>query len=948
MAEKNYRTVAVVPESPRTIDAQQLHIYTPVGSINNYGVFKPDGLQFVIVNGVLRADVRNLIKLAKPAAISQVVEDGGEPAVQVGIDFTDPDDSQSREFQFQYIFKNIKGKTGATGAQGDVGLAALECFVCASGPTSLLPKVGSEQTFDISRFNRKPLFGELSTYYYQASDTGYVYLIQMMVSLVTSTTVKNNITMVSQLSGTDGENALVYSGTYTETTAGDVADEPIHLELANFSRTPVKGDTFVLVYYTTDTQQTTIALFSIYDIQDTYAEAQLVLGTQYVITGPQGKQGETGAAGTPGADGVSITSVTQTGVQGGTLVTITLSNGQSTSFTVYNGINTNFQVVDELPTENISTSTIYLISAGLVGEDNNYDEYIYVDGNWELIGSTSIDLSDYITKTYFNQNVGDATKNYVVAQIAKVHNLYIEMYESGSVPVVGQALTLTNSNFARVPVANQYFGLLEVVNTKDKYYSVCQILSVDTTTCSAKVVAVTELDNGTEIEAIKASIQALTTQLNDKADASALAGKLDKVTSTTSVRQAYVKNANGTQDMVDVYIGRVANSIVLRDGQGRAQVKAGVMDDDIVTVGQLNATQPYHITLTGYTGTVTQDQYNKLKADDRSYIYFTNDQVTVARVLSRDTGLYYNAATGVAQYRLFIRANLSYTMEVFNLELQSNKKTSITGAGNDTDYPTTGAVVDYVAANASSAYHITLDGNSGTVTKEQYDSLANDDNSYIVKSPYILRKVYADGSSLYYTCISYVTEYLITINTDYTWSYIEIGLQNSDERVISLSDSSDNVHYPSAKAVVDYVKANAGSEPYHIDIGTSAVGSITQEQFDKLEADINSYVIRDGLKLSRIGELGNNLIYQVINGLDVRKVIFYQSDLQYSTMLIRLETPGNKTNTLSSSSTTTQYPNAKATYDYGQTVLTDAKSYADSILGAEQAWLQKITTGEGV
>lgn len=834
MAEKNYRTVAVIPEMPRTIDEQQLYVYVPQGTTSNFGIFKPDGKQFVITaDGILRVDASKLIQLATPSA--QVVEDGGETSAEV--QFTETDHTLLRQFQF--IFKNIKGATGAPGVQGDVGLAALECFVRASGPTSLLPKVGSELTFDISKFNRKPLFGELSTYYYQASDTGYVYLVQMMVSLVTSTNVKNNITMVSQLSGTDGDDALVYSGTYTETTAGDVADEPIHLDIANFSRTPVKGDTFVMVYYTTSTQQTTIALFSIYEVYENYVEAQLVSDTQYVITGPQGPQGEQGATGTPGADGVSITSVTQTGVQGGTLVTITLSDGQTTSFTVYNGINTNFQVVDELPTENISTSTIYLILADVQSEDNIYDEYIYVNGDWEHIGSTSVDLSDYVTKTYFNQNVGDATKNYVVAQIAKIHNLYIEMYESGSVPAVGQALTLTNSNFARVPVVGQYFGLLEVVNTKDKYYSICQILSVDTTTCSAKVVAVTELDNGTEIEAIKVSIQALTATVSGKADASELNGKLDKLTGASSVKQAYVKSATGTQEMIDLYASAVPSTIVLRDGQGKAKIAAGTADDDIVNVGQMNAaiaaTQPYHITLTGYTGTVTQEQYNKLKADDRSYIIFSNDDIVLTK---GKQGLGYYASTGIAQWALTIQASLSYTCAVVNVENTGNKKTSITGDGNDTDYPTT-------------------------------------------------------------------------------------------------------------KAVADYVKANAG-EPYHIDIGTSVVGSITQEQFDGLDADINSYVIRDGLKLSRIGELGNNLIYQVINGLEVRKVVFYQSDLQYSTMLFRLETPGNKTNTLSSSSTDTQYPSAKAAYDSDQTTLTAAKSYADSILGAEQAWLQKIDTGEGV
>lgn len=840
MAEKNYRTVAVIPEMPRTIDEQQLYVYVPQGTTSNFGVFKPDGTQFVITaDGVLRVDASKLIQLATSPA--QVVEDGGETSADV--QFTETDHTLLRQFQF--IFKNIKGKTGETGAQGDVGLAALECFVRASGPTSLLPKVGSEHTFEISKFNRKPLFGELSTYYYQASDTGYVYLIQMMVSLVTSTNVKNTITLVSQLSGTDGDNALIYSGTYTESTAGDVADEPIHLELANFSRTPVKGDTFVLVYYTTDTQQTTIALFSIYDIQDTYAEAQLVLGTQYVITGPQGKQGETGAAGAPGADGVSITSVTQTGVQGGTLVTITLSNGQSTSFTVYNGINTNFQVVDELPTENISTSTIYLISAGLVGEDNNYDEYIYVNGNWELIGSTSIDLSDYVTKIYFDQTVGTATKNYINAQVSKIQNMYIEMYESGSVPVVGQALTLTNANFARVPVANQYFGLLEVVNTKDKYYSVCQILSVDTNTCSAKVVAVTEVTNGTEIDDIKASIAALTTTVNGKADASALSGKLDKVTTSTTTRQAYVKNADGTQGMVNVDAEKTPDSIVKRRSDGTIDCNDGTNDKQAATVGQMNeaiaAAQPYHITLTGYAGTVTQEQYNKLKADDKSYIVFTNDNIVLTK---GKQGSYYGS-TGIAQWVLTIQASLSYTCAVINLELQSNKKNAITGEGNDTDYPTTKAVADYVAANAPSAYHIDLSGDSGTITTDQYNALKADNDSYIL----------------------------------YTFGFAVMRL---------------------ARAV-------------------------------KVEGPQSS----------------NSLQYQKFIG-GIARTITIQSSGAWTKTEATYQSTSNKTTSLSASSTDAQYPSAKATYDNDQSTLTAAKAYADSILGAEQAWLQKITTGEGV
>lgn len=59
----------------------------------------------------------------------------------------------------------------------------------------------------------------------------------------------------------------------------------------------------------------------------------------------------------------------------------------------------NIQVVDELPTQDISTTTIYLVPNDASEVDNIYDEYIYVNNAWELIGSTAIDLTDYYTKT---------------------------------------------------------------------------------------------------------------------------------------------------------------------------------------------------------------------------------------------------------------------------------------------------------------------------------------------------------------------------------------------------------------------------------------------------------------------------------------------------------------------------------------------------------------------
>ena len=67
-----------------------------------------------------------------------------------------------------------------------------------------------------------------------------------------------------------------------------------------------------------------------------------------------------------------------------------------------------FKVVSELPTENISTSTVYLLTT-----DNDfpyaYDEYVYLEteygGEWELLGKQTFNFSDYVTISDFNSKV---------------------------------------------------------------------------------------------------------------------------------------------------------------------------------------------------------------------------------------------------------------------------------------------------------------------------------------------------------------------------------------------------------------------------------------------------------------------------------------------------------------------------------------------------------------
>lgn len=41
---------------------------------------------------------------------------------------------------------------------------------------------------------------------------------------------------------------------------------------------------------------------------------------------------------------------------------------------------------------------LYLVPQNAQGEQNYYDEYLYIDEKWEMIGTTKIDLSEYYSK----------------------------------------------------------------------------------------------------------------------------------------------------------------------------------------------------------------------------------------------------------------------------------------------------------------------------------------------------------------------------------------------------------------------------------------------------------------------------------------------------------------------------------------------------------------------
>lgn len=70
------------------------------------------------------------------------------------------------------------------------------------------------------------------------------------------------------------------------------------------------------------------------------------------------------------------------------------------------------QAVNTLPTTDISTTTIYLVPSADPGAQNAKDEYINLDGTtagWEMIGTTAIDLSNYVTTSDLNTALASYT-----------------------------------------------------------------------------------------------------------------------------------------------------------------------------------------------------------------------------------------------------------------------------------------------------------------------------------------------------------------------------------------------------------------------------------------------------------------------------------------------------------------------------------------------------------
>lgn len=112
-------------------------------------------------------------------------------------------------------------------------------------------------------------------------------------------------------------------------------------------------------------------------------------------------------------DGLKNITVSQSTVSDGTTTTRTIpaqassitstDTGYTSAIQVYNYVadalshitGVKFEIVQALPTTG-EAGTIYLVPHSPTATQNIYDEYVYISNTWEKIGSTDIDLSEYV------------------------------------------------------------------------------------------------------------------------------------------------------------------------------------------------------------------------------------------------------------------------------------------------------------------------------------------------------------------------------------------------------------------------------------------------------------------------------------------------------------------------------------------------------------------------
>jgi hypothetical protein len=87
-----------------------------------------------------------------------------------------------------------------------------------------------------------------------------------------------------------------------------------------------------------------------------------------------------------------------------------------------------YKVVSSLPTADILNDVIYLVPADSTGSQNVYEEYIYIDGSWELIGTTATTQAITVDSALSETSTNPVQNKIIAAELKKMGNTNVTYY----------------------------------------------------------------------------------------------------------------------------------------------------------------------------------------------------------------------------------------------------------------------------------------------------------------------------------------------------------------------------------------------------------------------------------------------------------------------------------------------------------------------------------------
>lgn len=216
------------------------------------------------------------------------------------------------------------------------------------------------------------------------------------------------------------------------------------------------------------------------------------------------------------------------------------------------------EVVESLPVDNISETTVYLVLEKPDSAGDLYTEYIYVNGHWENLGKQTVDLSGYATTEQMNAAISAAIADLRIGDYYKkteVDNL-LDAY------VTSESLTNTLADYVKTTdlpstlsnyVKNSDFDTYkeQVTQTLGNYITTTAFTEYQGTVTSALATKLEQSDLADYVTS-----ESLNTTLADYVTSESLTNTLANYATTSALTEGLATKADAAS--LDSYVLRTA------------------------------------------------------------------------------------------------------------------------------------------------------------------------------------------------------------------------------------------------------------------------------------------------------------------------------------------------------------------------------------------------------